>query len=529
VPDNLEDWQRAWLEDTPPPASESEYGIGVLPMPYSAPASAGWPTLIRLDAPDLPPVDGALLPGWAGVYANALAATTETPAALAVGMILATCATAAARRFRVMVRPDYFEPLNLWCAVALPPGNRKSAVQAAAAAPLLRWERDRADAMAEEIKRAGSERRTQEARIKELRIKAARKDDAGAARQAADIEGRMVEIPHPPQLWTSDATPERLGMILADNEERMAWLSSEGGVFDLLAGRYSGGIPNLDLVLKAHSGDAERVDRGSRPPVFLRHPLLTIGLSPQPEVLRGLSSKPGFRGRGLLGRFLYLLPISPLGSRTFETKPVPAAVADAYTAGVLAILNMPAATNEAGEAVPQLLRLSPDAYDQWLQFARRNETAMQPGCAFEHATDWAGKAPGAAARLAGVLHIIEHADGMPWQTSIAARTMGQAVDLMAVIASHSLYALDLMGADDGIAAGRRVWAWIENGRRSRFTVREAFQALKGTFPRVDALRGAVDVLVERGYVAVAESRPSRPGRPHSPEVTVRPELAARWE
>jgi len=49
----------------------------------------------------------------------------------------------------------------------------------------------------------------------------------------------------------------------------MAWLSSEGGVFDLLQGRYSKDIPNLELALKAHSGDAERVNRGSRPPVFL--------------------------------------------------------------------------------------------------------------------------------------------------------------------------------------------------------------------------------------------------------------------
>jgi hypothetical protein len=60
-------------------------------------------------------------------------------------------------------------------------------------------------------------------------------------------------------------------------------------------------------VLKAYSGDPERLDRGSRPPVYLRSPRLSIGLSPQPDVLRGLAAKPGFRGRGLLGRFLYLL------------------------------------------------------------------------------------------------------------------------------------------------------------------------------------------------------------------------------
>ena len=75
-------------------------------------------------------------------------------------------------------------------------------------------------------------------------------------------------------------------------------------------------------------------DRGSRPPVFLKSPRLSIGLSPQPDVLRGLAAKPGFRGRGLLGRFLYLLPPSPLGFRP-RINPVPEGVRDAL-AGVSA-------------------------------------------------------------------------------------------------------------------------------------------------------------------------------------------------
>ena len=56
----------------------------------------------------------------------------------------------------------------------------------------------------------------------------------------------------------------------------MAWLSSEGGVFDLLQCRYSNGNPNLDPVLKAHSGDPERADRGSRPAVYLRRTLIDL-------------------------------------------------------------------------------------------------------------------------------------------------------------------------------------------------------------------------------------------------------------
>ena len=499
----------------------------------AAPPPEDWPELVPLDAPNLLRLDLAYLPGWAGDYARAITADTETPPELAAGMVLVACATAAARRLRVMVKPGYFEPCNLWAVVALPPGNRKSAVQSAATAPLLAWERDQATIMEPEIKRITSAHKTLEARAKEKRSKAAKERDNGKAaelaREAADIEAELPEIPMQPQIWTSDATPERLGALLAEHGECMAWLSSEGGVFDLLQGRYSNGIPNLDLVLKAHSGDAERVDRGSRPPVFLKSPRLSIGLSPQPDVLRGLAAKQGFRGRGLLGRFLYLLPPSPLGYRPLESNPVPEGVRDAYTAGLRAMLDWEPAIDEHGDERPHLLRLSEEARLEHHAFAQAIEAQMQPGRELEHFTDWAGKAPGAAARLAGVLHGIKHAHGSPWEAAITSETMTAALEIMAVISRHSLAALDMMGADPTIAAARLVWDWIERGRLDRLTVRQAFNALRGTFPRVAMLREALEALEERGYLEVIEPPRDGPGRPPSPLVRVRPEIARAWQ
>jgi len=499
----------------------------------AAPPQDEWPVLVPLDAPNLPRLDLAYLPGWAADYASAISADTETPPELATGMILVSCATAAARRLRVMVKPGYFEPCNLWAVVALPPGNRKSAVQSAATLPLLAWERDQAEIIEPEIKRITSERKTMEARAKEKRGKAAREKDTNKAKnlaqEAADLEAELPEIPVQPQLWTSDATPERLGSLLAEHDECMAWLSSEGGVFDLLQGRYSNGIPNLDLVLKAHSGDAERVDRGSRPPVFLESPRLSIGLSPQPDVLRGLAAKPGFRGRGLLARFLYLLPPSPLGYRALKSNPAPQCVLDAYAAGIRAMLDWERAIDENGIEISHMLRLSEEAYEEWYDFAQTIEIKMRPGGDLENFTDWAGKAPGAAARIAGILHGIKHAHGRPWEAVITSETMTAALDLMAVITHHSLAALDMMGADPTIASARQVWSWAERRRIAQFTVREAFNALRGTFPRVAMLRNALDALEERGYIEVLEPPKDGPGRPPSPLVRVRPEIVRGWQ
>lgn len=383
-----------------------------------------------------------------------------------------------------------------------------------------------------EIKCITSEHKTMEARAKEIRNRAAKAKNANDAKvlaqEAADIEADLPEIPTPPQLWTSDATPEKLGAMLAEHVECMAWLSSEGGIFDLLQGRYSNGIPNLDLVLKSHSGDPERVDRGSRPSVYLRCPLLSVGLSPQPDVLKGLAFKPGFRGRGLLGRFLYLLPPSPLGYRSLQSNPVPESVRDAYDKGIRAMLEWEPSTDKNGDKCPHILHLSEEARSELDAFAHAIEVQMRPGGDFEHFTDWAGKAPGTAVRLAGVLHGIKHAQGRPWETPITVETMKSAIEMMTVISRHSLAALDMMGADPTVAAARHVWEWIERGRLQCFTVREVFNALQGTFPRVKYLLPALDTLEERGYVKILKPTREGPGRPPSPIVKVRPDIEERW-
>ena len=188
------------------------------------------------------------------------------------------------------------------------------------------------------------------------------------------------------------------------------------------------------------------------------------------------------------------------------------------------------ATDEHGDDCLYLLRLSGEAYAERHEFAKAIETQMQPGGDLEHFTDWAGKAPGAAARLAGVLHGIKHAHGTPWEAAITAETMNAALEIMAVISRHSLAALDMMGADHTVASARLVWGWVERGRLAHFTVRDAFNALRGTFPRVHKLREAVEVLEERGYVEVVEPPPrDGPGRPPSPTVRVRPDIVRSWQ
>ena len=101
-----------------------------------------------------------------------------------------------------------------------------------------------------------------------------------------------------PRLIVDDATSEKLGMMLAEQGGRIASMSPEGGVFDLMAGLYSkSGIPQFGVYLMGHSGDDLITDRVSRKSVRVERAALTCAYAMQPTVIEGLAENPAFRGR----------------------------------------------------------------------------------------------------------------------------------------------------------------------------------------------------------------------------------------
>lgn len=258
-------------------------------------------------------------------FVQELSRSTETPIELAGLLALAVVATASQTKYRVQIKEDYFEPVNIWVLPVLPPASRKSGVYSAVTSPLRDWERELREKLTSEIEVISSERKTMEARIRELRNKAAKLNEEkyfSLQEEIANLEQKLPEIPTCPRLWTSDVTPEQLGNLMASNQESMACLSDEGALFDILSGLYSDGKANIDLFLQAHAASPVRVDRGSRPPVFMQQPVLTMALTVQPQVIKKITSNKTFRGRGLLGRFLYAVPPSNIGLRTYEEAPM---------------------------------------------------------------------------------------------------------------------------------------------------------------------------------------------------------------
>jgi hypothetical protein len=491
---------------------------------HTAATVTQWPRIAPFLVRTATPLDAGLFPGFLGAMASAVSKATEKPIELPGLLGLAIAAACIARNVTVSPEPGYEEPLNIYVAVGMESGNRKTAVLRHMARPLIDWEQSEAERLAPERKRLTSERRTQEAQAEALRKKAARLQDNQALKvEIADLEASLPEVPASPRLWVQDVTPEKLAVIMAEQGERIALLSDEGGIFDLLAGRYSKGIPNLDLFLQGHSGSSVRVDRGSRPPVFLENPALTVAISPQPHTLQSLADRPGFRGRGLLARFLYALPPSPLGSRSLVPDPVPTPVDDAYGVGIRRLLMLPPSPALDSGVNPRgwQLRFSPEAYSSWKDFQRSIEILMQEGGKLYYLKDWASKLPGAAARIAGVMHCV----GVSPEDNciIDAAVMEQALNLSTLLIDQAIVVFDLMQRDPVMEDAQRILRWIRKQANPQFTIRDCFCAHQAHFKKVDSVYPAIRLLEQHGYVQPAPSTKAT-GRP-TEIYLVNPQLA----
>jgi Protein of unknown function (DUF3987) len=101
-------------------------------------------------------------------------------------------------------------------------------------------------------------------------------------------------VPELPLLIVSDATPEALGLRLAEQDERLSVFDAEGGGLITMMGGQYGNRPNLDLLLKAHDGHPTTVVRvKNEEPHALMSPQLTIGVLSQREVLRQVMGVEG--------------------------------------------------------------------------------------------------------------------------------------------------------------------------------------------------------------------------------------------
>ena len=495
---------------------QSHAGVPKEPAPPES-----WPELLAFnDYSKLPdfPVDA--IPGICGSMVQAVADSCQVDAGLPGSMMLAVLSTAIGSRVKIIL-DSHVEQGVLYLISVIGSGNRKSEVNSQLTSPLYTHQKARQEAMMPIITEAENKMRILEKRLEKLQKEAAGKADPIereiVIRECSILLREMEEnpVPHNPVYLVDDITPERLGGIMADNEERVAILSAEGGFFKIIAGLYSKGTTaNLDLILKAHTGDAWASDRVGRESKSMQHPALTLGLAVQPNVIEEIGRNSEFRGRGLSARFLYTCCTSRAGYRTLQTTPVPASVKDAYHRLIESLMVV--------ESMHEL-RMSPDAQVVWNDFAGDVEVLLRPGAQLEHLVDWGSKLAGAVARIAGLLHYADSADGFHSNQILKKHVLSACV-IGAYYIEHAKAVFGLMKEDTKITTAKKILDYIKRNKPTTFKGRELFNHTN--CQSMQDIQPGLNILVEWGYIreSVKQEIVARIGRPSSPVYEVNPKI-----
>jgi hypothetical protein len=269
-----------------------------------------WEKPILFDEIETPEIPASLLPDSLGNFAKALALASETPESLSVITILGVIASIISRRYVVSPKEGWQESSNIYCLVGLPPANNKTLVLRSCIAPLSAWEKEQKEILEPQIRKERSEYKSREKIIEGLRNKITKEENPieqeRLIHEIAEKESLLTETRILPCLFITDATPEELATKVCEQNNYLGIFSDEGGITEVLAGLYTGGLANIDILLKGIDGGDVKVRRKDKN--LDLNPLLTIVLTVQPQVIQRLGEKKAYVGNGFLERFYIYYP-----------------------------------------------------------------------------------------------------------------------------------------------------------------------------------------------------------------------------
>jgi len=402
---------------------------------------AGWPDIIPFDRPSkAPDFPVEVLPYALAEHAKDISYLTQTPIDAAANLMIGALATAAGDKWKVTIENMFSEHLAMWPLIVMKVGERKSTVYDLVMKPLeeRRW-RD-IETYQKELPVIQAERDIQDKRIETLKKEMAReRDQHELAAMREDLKQKiedLTEIPEEPDIFTSDITPEELVYAMKRQGGAITMGDPEGGgIVAMMAGRYSNQVPNLETYLKGHSGETCQAERRKGGKVVVRKACLSVVLCVQPITIQQLTTHDEFKGRGILGRFLYSWPQSLVGYRKEVEGGIRADIEKMYHDTLIKIFD---------KETPQRhtpIMIAGEAKKVWRQFERDTETEMREGNRLGEFCDWGNKICGVIARLAALLQLWEDPDS----EKVSVANMARACQWGEYFKDHALVCFGYMG------------------------------------------------------------------------------------
>lgn len=346
------------------------------------------------------PFPSDYLPPLLSDYLKAVADYVQVDVSMCVLPLLSVLSRCVQGKFKVCFpNTHHEEPLNLYTLTVANPGERKSGVFKAFTSPMFEFQKNENERLAPAIAEYRAKQKSLSNMFESL-TKGKNADTDKAQEIAMELEN--LKPVNRLTLNITDCTPESLTAELADNNELMGILDDECGIFEILAGLYSKGTPNIDIFLKGYDGSPLVVTRRSKDNIYLEHPVITLGLMAQPEPFAKAMNKSEFAGRGLIHRFLFAFPESRQGSRKQQSPLIPQELAEKYGK----LINYLLQTGTVEE--PRTMVFEIDAKNIMRDYFERIEDRLKPEGELVYMAEWANKLYAKCCRIAGILHLCTH-------------------------------------------------------------------------------------------------------------------------
>lgn len=485
----------------------------------------------------LPSFNMALLPGPVMDFSSALVESLQVSSGMVSPAVITVGALGIQKKYCTHPLPDWYEPGNLYMIIVADPSERKSPTMKEIMRPVYEYERTENERTAPDVALYEAKKKILEGKIAGITRAASnvgkkRKDekhlDMGDLVTLQQELNELEEVA-PIRLVVDDVTVEVLAKIMEQNGERIGIVSTEGGVFNMLAGRYSDKTV-IDIVLKGYSGDRLTLDRIQRKGQQLNHPLITILLYAQPVVIREIMQNSEFVERGLNARFLYSIPPSTIGERKYRVDKISEFDRIDYDDVIRRLFAIPVPDK------PKVVEFDSEADNLAESFFYELEKEMQD--ATPEFKAWLGKLHGTTMRIALVLHCFQYVEESEHH-KISGKTMHNAIEMGRYFKAHAEAAFDIMGLMDPpeVRDAKYIMKRIDSTGQMEMKIKDLYDMCRGRkgMETKEGVIPGINCLIKHGYIRVQKGHLSpqntqntqKRGRP-SEIVYVNPEYI-RWK
>ncbi len=443
-----------------------------------------------------------------GGAVRALCEAVQVPEAMAANAVLAVAATGA--QYQVDIEIDGRRmPCSLFAVTVARSGDRKSATDRLAQAPLAEAALALRDTWTESMRRHAADHAAWTAARAEL-LRKHKGSPRPMLAQMLDAVGPEPDRPPRPVLVASDFTTQGVHAHLARDWPTLLLSTSEGGV---LLGGYSMNKDNVLATIAAMSGwwdgclEGARL-RGGDGFTEATGRRVSAHLMAQPEVIDKLLGSDIVDAQGLSARLLVAWPESRMGERLYRAQDVrqdPRFVV--YHERMREILEEPlqwADPEDHGKGLAlRVLRLTPEARALWTAFHDEIETRLRGD--LEGISSWGAKAAEHAARIAGVLALVDATQ------AVSGPVMAGAIELTRYYLGEAARAKGLAVVDRVVTQQAQVLEFVQS-KGGRATASEIMSTGPAWVRTGKALQEVMSELVAGGHLLYEVKQPKGGGR-----------------